>query len=198
MIDHLRGKLVLNEGGVCVIECGGVGYLATVSALTGAAMALADPEDATLYTYLAVRQDGIELYGFADRREMSCFKTMIGVSGVGPKVALAILSTLNPEQLALAVAQGDAVSITRAPGVGPKLANRMLLELKDKMDAALLPVGGEDILRASEPLGAAADEAAKALMALGYSRSQAQKAVSEVEAGMSVEDTIRAALRILR
>lgn len=154
---------------------------------------------ATLYTYLNVREDALDLFGFATEQELECFKLLISVSGVGPKAALAILSELTPDKLALCLATGDSKSITRAQGVGPKLAQRVVLELKDKLAKGLeLPADSPEIQAAG--LAAAdgnAAEAVSALTMLGYSQSEAAMAVSKLDGDLPVEELIKQALKQL-
>jgi Holliday junction DNA helicase RuvA len=198
MFYYLRGTLALNENNTAVVDCGGVGYQLAVSAMTAARLERVGVGEAvTVYTYMAFRQEAVELFGFYDRQELESFKTLIGVNGVGPKAALAILSTLTPEQFAMAVMSGDTRAITRAPGVGPKLASRIALELKDKVDATLVSGDMSDIVVAVEPQSDNAEEAVKALLVLGYSRGQAKSAVAQTDASAPVEEIVRAALRLL-
>ena len=198
MFYYLRGMLALNENNTAVVDCGGVGYQLAVSAMTAARLERVGVGEAvTVYTYMAFRQEAVELFGFYDRQELESFKTLIGVNGVGPKAALAILSTLTPEQFAMAVMSGDTRAITRAPGVGPKLASRIALELKDKVDATLVSGDLSDIVVAVEPQSDNAEEAVKALLVLGYSRGQAKSAVAQTDASAPVEEIVRAALRLL-
>lgn len=198
MFYYLRGTLALNENNTAVVDCGGVGYQLAVSAMTAARLErVGVGQTVTVYTYMAFRQEAVELFGFFDRQELESFKTLLGVNGVGPKAALAILSTLTPEQFAMAVLSGDTRAITRAQGVGPKLASRIALELKDKVDATLVAGDVEDIIAVSEPQSDNAEEAVKALLVLGYSRSQAKAAVAQVDASAPVEEIVRAALRML-
>ena len=132
MFYRLRGTLIHSEPGMAAVECGGVGFKCFTSMNTLRALPQRG-EEAVLYTHLNVREDALDLFGFATVSELNCFKMLTGVSGVGPKVALAILSELTPEQVALAVATGDSKSLTRASGVGTKLAQRIALELRDKV-----------------------------------------------------------------
>ncbi len=198
MFYYLRGTLALNENNLAVVDVSGVGYQLAVSAMTSARLERSGVgETVTVYTYMAFRQDGAELFGFYDRQELETFKTLLGVSGVGPKVALAILSTLTPEQFAMAIMSGDTRAITRAPGVGAKMASRIALELKDKVDAALVPGEMIDTVVAAEPATDNAEEAVKALLVLGYSRGQAKSAVAQTDNSAPVEEIVRAALRLL-
>ncbi len=198
MFYYLRGTLALNENNLAVVDVGGVGYQLAVSSMTSARLERCGVgETVTVYTYMAFRQEGAELFGFYDRQELESFKTLLGVSGVGPKVALSVLSTLTPEQFAMAVMSGDTRAITRAPGVGAKMASRIALELKDKVDAALVGGQADELVLATEPTSDNAEEAVKALLVLGYSRSQAKAAVAQTDAAAPVEEIVRAALRQL-
>jgi Holliday junction DNA helicase RuvA len=152
---------------------------------------------AKLYTYCNIKEDAFDIFGFHDLGEKRCFELLISVSGVGPKAALAILSTLTPEALALAVVSDDDKSLTRAPGVGKKLALRVILELKDKVgkQAAALKAEGFVVPALSAPAGKAAD-AAEALAVLGYTQSEISAALRTIDAeSMTVEEVIRAVLR---
>lgn len=196
MFYYLEGTVAHTEARIAVIDCGGVGYLCNVSDRTRGALTLGSR--AKLYTYLNVREDTFELYGFADMEEKNCFMLMTGVSGVGVKAALSILSSLSPEQFMLAVIGGDEKALVKAPGIGKKLAQRIILELKDKLKKEYTP-SGEDLY--FDPVVATSDklsEAQMALQALGYSERDAALAVKKVDAeGAGVEDIIRNALKSL-
>ena len=195
MYAFIKGYLAEKEQHAAVIDAGGVGYLLSISYGTYSALPeLGEP--VKLYTHLSVREDAMELYGFAEREELSVFQMLITVSGVGPKAALAILSELSPGRFAIAVSSNDVKALTRAAGVGPKLAQRIVLELRDKIaksGAATLQDGG-DLM--SAPSGNHAEEAAKALVVLGYSANEARAAVAKCQ-GDTVEDLIRLALKQL-
>lgn len=195
MYAFIRGYLAEKDQNSAVIDAGGVGYLLSISYSTYAALPELG-EEVKLYSHLSVREDAMELFGFADREELSVFKMLITVSGVGPKAALAILSELSPGRFALAVSAGDVKALTKAAGVGPKLAQRIVLELKDKIakSGAEIPTGGADFLEA--PAGSNAEEAAKALVVLGYSANEARAAVAKCQ-GDTVEELIRLALKQL-
>lgn len=146
MFYHVRGKLIHVEEGMAAVECAGVAFaLKTTNNTLSKLPAL--QSEVTLYTYFLVREGAMELYGFYDQGERNCFQMLLTVSGVGPKAALAILSHLSPEKFALCVATGDVKSITRAQGVGPKLAQRLILELKDKVQKEQIAkgVGMDDV-----------------------------------------------------
>lgn len=205
MFYYISGKLVHLEPTFAVLDVGGVGYRLTVSGTTYEAMpprSVSNPPEVKLFTYLAIREDDIELFGFASQAELSTFRMLLTVSGVGPKAAMAVLSLLSPEKFALAVCTDDRKTISRANGIGPKTAARIILELKDKLlkesggvigDGAVAPsvtpsVGGRGKL----------NEAIEALTVLGYSRPEALTALKSVDTDkLELEAIIRAALKNL-
>lgn len=193
MFYSLRGKLISVDNLSIAVECAGVGYKCNVTQNTLSELP-AVGEEVFIYTHLSVREDSMELFGFSKLNELNCFKLLTSVSGVGAKVGIAILSTLSPEQVALAIASGDSKVLTMAPGVGNKLAQRIILELKDKVANAqmTMPIGQSSF--AKVPKGNAA-AAINALSVLGYSQSEAAVAVSKFDENMSVEDLIRNALK---
>lgn len=196
MFYRITGTVVHIEDAMAAIDCGGVAYACSATANTLGKLAIG--EKAALFTHLAVREDAVELFGFAAREELDCFRKLTGVTGVGPKAALAVLSAFTPEQLAYFIATGDAKSITRAQGVGPKLAQRIALELKDKL--TLYPgATGVNARGAAVPgtAGAGAGEALEALLALGYAQAEAALALRGLEEGLSTQEQIRRALRAL-
>ena len=203
MFYYISGGLALLDINTAVVDAGGVGYRLTVSQTTYNALPRpAQPmPQVRLYTYMAVREDAVELFGFSTVEELSAFKLLISVSGVGPKAAMAILSLLTPEKFALAVCSEDTKTLSRASGVGAKTAARIVLELKDK----LLRDAKEDnstaaALETIKP-GASSNrltEAQDALMVLGYTRAEALSALRTLDtAGMELEEIIRAALKKL-
>jgi len=196
MFYSVRGKLIHIEDGLAVVECAGVGF-ALKSTNNTLSKLPALQSEVMLYTHFMVREDAMELFGFYDMGELNCFKMMLTVSGVGPKAALAILSQLSPEKFALCVATGDIKSITRAPGVGPKLANRLILELKDKVQNEQIAkgVGMDDIPAPAVLAGANLQEAISALVVLGYSQSEAASALGKLDPELPVEELIRQGLR---
>ena len=203
MFYYISGKLAHLETGVAVIDAGGVGYKLTISQTTYDAMppnrSVKEAPTVLLYTYMAVREDGIELFGFASETELASFKLLISVSGVGPKAAMSILSQLTPEQFACAVGLGDTKAISKAPGVGPKTAARIVLELKDKV-AKQLSVDTETDMAGRQELMSGKDvlsEAMNALLVLGYTRGEAANVLKTVDPALSLEDTITAALKKL-
>ncbi len=198
MLYSVKGKLIHKEPYLAVVECGGVGFKCVTTALALAKMGETGSE-VTLYTYLHVREDILELYGFADMAELSCFKMLLSVSGVGPKAALSVLSDLTPERFALCVATNDAKTITRAQGVGAKLAQRIILELKDKLkNADTSGLGGKDFASGAPiSVGGSAGEAVSALVVLGYAQSDAARAVKSLPQELSSSELIRQALKLL-
>ena len=206
MFYYLSGKLTLLKNDLAVIDVGGVGYKLTISGTTYEAMpanrSVKDPPIIKLFTYLAVREDGLELFGFATETELATFKLLITVSGVGPKAAMAILSHLTPEKFALAVCTDDKKAISKANGIGPKTAARVILELKDKL---MKEAGGSDFASAAPIAGVAPAaksgklaEATDALMVLGYSRAEAMAAMKDMDiANMELEEIIRLSLKRL-
>ncbi|MBQ8781609.1 MAG: Holliday junction branch migration protein RuvA [Oscillospiraceae bacterium] len=196
MIYSVRGKLIHKEPNLAVIECAGVGYacrttLSTVSKLDGIG------SEAFLYTYLHIREDAVELFGFADEKELNCFKMLISVSGVGPKAGIAILSDTTPERFALNVATGDYKAFTKTKGVGPKLAQRVVLELKDKISKEQLAAvkGGDEINYSAVTGGGNTAEAISALVVLGYSQTEAASVIAKLDPSLPVEELIRNALK---
>lgn len=196
MIYSLSGILDYTEPGFVVIDCGGVGFKCFTSMSTQASLP-AIGKGIKLYTHLAVREDAMDLFGFASKAELSCFRMLTSVSGVGAKVGIAILSELSPEQVAMSVASGDSKTLTRASGVGPKLAARIVLELKDKVKGLGAPV--ESIGSANVqgmPVGAGnAAGAVSALMVLGYQAGEASAVVAKFDPSLPTEQLIRLALK---
>ena len=193
MIYSVRGNLILMDAGYAVVECGGVGYRVQTSITTQKQLKL--NTETMLYTYLNVREDAMELYGFASKGELNTFKMLIGITGVGPKVALAILSDLTSEPIAMCVSSGDSKTLTRANGVGPKLAQRIVLELKDKIkgvvDTAGFDVGKGSVIADTGNV----PKAVAALAVLGYSAADVTPILSKLDPTMSVEAMIAATLK---
>lgn len=191
MIYSVHGTVEHTEPYLAVIDTGGVSYAVSTSLQT--LSRIKKGEQARLFTYLHLRENICELYGFASREELTSFKLLIGISGVGPKAAVSILSVGTPEKLALAVITGDEKALTGAPGVGKKLAQRIILELKDKLsrEVASVPSGGAGF---SMETGDALSEAQAALCVLGYSPVEAAMAVKGLEE-LPVEEMIRQALK---
>ena len=206
MFYFIKGPLVMSDLHTAVIDAGGVGYKLTISENTYRALPrMGAGGVVTLYTHLSVREDGVELFGFENERELSSFKMLLSVSGVGPKAAMAILSLLTPEQFALAVCTEDRQTISQANGIGPKTAARIILELRDKLmkerdidddlSTAILDHSAE---AAGAPARGKLTEAQDALLVLGYSRSEAQSVLKNIDTqALSVEDIIKEALKRL-
>lgn len=198
MIHSVRGPLLVREPRLAVIDCGGVGLRCHIT-MTTARQLPAPGSEAFLYTVLQVREDAMDLYGFATQDELRCFQLLTGVNGVGPKAALAILSELSPDKVALAAATGDHKAFTRAQGVGPKLAQRIVLELKDAVkalaasDEGWAPAADTGVASAA---GNAA-EAVSALAALGFTAGEASAAVGRLDSSLPVETLVRDALKSL-
>lgn len=193
MYYSLRGEVIHLETGIAVIECGGVGYKCQTTSNTQRNLSIG--AQAKLFTYLNVREDAMELYGFYTKEELSAYKTLIGVSGVGPKVGLAILSSLTPSQVSLAVASGDVKTITTAQGVGKKLAQRIILELKDKFN-----IGASQDTAVSNTVNVTAGNVPKAIEALtvlGYSSSDVAPFISTLDESLPVEKLIGETLKLM-
>ncbi len=194
MYYYIKGRLVYKDESGLAVDAGGVAYYMNTT-LTSMANAGNIGDEITMYTYLHVREDIMELYGFAAREEKRMFLMLLSVSGVGPKAALSILSVLTPERFALAVVTDDVKAITRAAGVGPKLAKRIILELRDKLKGEDLSVDTDaDETAAAEPITDSRAEAVSALVALGFSAADARNAVKKTDADLSVEEIIKKAL----
>ena len=196
MIYCLTGKIVKKSMNAVVLSCGGVGYYAQCPASVAGALPGVGRE-ATIYTVMSVTENDVSLYGFATEEQQACFEMLTAVSGVGPKVGLAILSVMEPERVALAISAGDHKAFKAASGVGPKLAQRIVLELKDKVsqeDVSAVSVGG-----AAPVQSMAADcvtEALEALQALGYTPAEARNAVQSVrDQSDKTDELIKLALR---
>lgn len=198
MFYSLTGKLInISEQSVAIL-CGGVGFKCFSTRTTISKLSAEKSDNVTVFTYLNVREDALDLFGFATEQELDAFKLLIGVSGVGPKAALAILSELTPDNFAVAVASGDAKAITAANGVGPKLAQRVIMELKDKI--ANVSFISEESSAVSGAVNTVSNlsntaEAVAALTALGYSQTEASVAVSKLSPSLSVEELIKGALK---
>ena len=187
-VEHLAPHLA-------VIDCGGVGYACHTTSYTLSALKVG--EKAKLYTYLHIREDLMELYGFATENEKNCFQMLIGVSGVGPKAALSILSATTPEGLATSIITGNEKALTVAQGIGKKIAQRIILELKDKLAKGQLPAeeayGGTGVTVIPQDT---ASEAAAALAVLGYSPAEVSMALKGIPVSeLSLEETVRQALK---
>ena len=196
MIYSLTGKIIKKTLNAVVICCGGVGYYAQCPASVAGALPGVGQET-TLYTVMSVTENDVSLYGFATEEQQACFEMLTAVSGVGPKVGLAILSVMEPQRVALAISAGDHKAFKAASGVGPKLAQRIALELKDKVGKGLADgtgFGGGAAAAAPAPSSAPA-QAVAALVALGYNTSDAAAAVARIDETLPVQDIIKIALR---
>lgn len=194
MIYSVSGKVIHTDAELAVVECAGVGYACRTTLST--LQKIAGREEVTLLTYLSVREDGVELFGFADQEELRSFKLLISVSGVGPKAAISILSAMTPQQFALAVATGDDKTFTQVKGIGKKTAERICLELRDKVEGDTISVRGQKSVTA--PIGGGnIGEAITALEVLGYSAGEAAGAISKLDPSLSVEELIKGALKQL-
>ena len=197
MIYCLTGKIVKKSMNAVVLSCGGVGYYAQCPASVAGALPGVGRE-ATIYTVMSVTENDVSLYGFATEEQQACFEMLTAVSGVGPKVGLAILSVMEPERVALAISAGDHKAFKAASGVGPKLAQRIVLELKDKVAKGFVDgISLEDVAGASAqtPAAQSSSQAIAALVSLGSSQSEAALAVSKIDATLPVEEIIKLALR---
>lgn len=210
MFYYLKGRLAKLDINFAVIDCGGVGYKLTISGTShevlGKKLSEGNEPEVKLYTHLAVREDDVELFGFATETELSTFRMLISVSGVGPKAAMSILSILTPEKFALAACTNDTKAISKASGVGAKTAARIVLELHDKLQKQMDSLPRGDMLGASGGTSAIGTgsgngrlaEAQDALMVLGYSRAEASSALKNIDiTGLDLEGIIKAALKNL-
>ena len=195
MLYSVRGKLIAIESNAAVVECGGVGYMCQTTMNTLKAVKL--NTEVTLYTYLNVRGDAVDLFGFATKAELETFKNLISVSGVGPKAGLAVLSELSPEQVAMAIASDDLKTITRAQGIGKKIAQRIVLELKDKLakaakeDSSFAQVAQNSVNVSTGNV----PKAIEALGVLGYSPSDVSPVLATLDSALPVEQLISLTLK---
>ena len=200
MIYSITGELVYADPNMAAVNVNGIAFQCDISLNTFQHLG-SNGSTVTLYTYMNFKQDGVDLLGFYDRSEVDAFKMLTGVSGVGPKAALAILSEMDPAKLTLAIAAGDYKDITRAKGVGPKAAQRIVLELKDKVAKGLEGGNASDTFVAAATATAAgnsnAADAVGALVMLGYSQSEAAIAVGKLDQTLSTEELIKQALKQL-
>ncbi len=200
MFYYLKGELAVCEVGTCVIDCGGVGYKLTTSTTTSQNLANKIGQNIKLFTHLAVREDGVELFGFGSTEERACFDLLIGVSGVGPKAAISILSMMTPDRFSLAVCTEDTKFISKTPGIGPKTAARIVLELKDKLSKDMMtasPTLGSSVTAKAAPVSKNLSEATEALMVLGYDKNTVLSVIKDIDPATEVGDIIKAALKKL-
>ena len=196
MIYSLRGKLTHKTNDLAVVECSGVGFACRTTTYTLSPLKVG--EEVFLLTYMNVREDAIELFGFGEAAELNCFKLLLSVNGVGPKAALSILSDMSPQGFALCVAQGDSKVLTRVQGIGKKTAERIILELKDKMTDRIGEISSDtyaELSKPAVPTGGNFSEAAAALIALGFNNNQAQKALAGLSPDTPVSEMVREALK---
>lgn len=199
MFSYLRGILADKASNYVVIECGGVGFKVYTSFTSITDPKCKEGSEVVFHTYLYIKEGIMDLYGFSTTEELELFELLISVSGVGAKGALAILSAMNPSKLSLVIATGDAQSIKKAPGIGAKIAQRIILELKDKIQSQSFADGGANVFSENIPVSSNdRDEAVNALIALGYTGAEAKNAVSKVSASVNdVEEIIKQALKNL-
>ena len=196
MIWSLRGTLICVDGNSFVVECGGVGYrcmapLGTISSLPPKG------NEVFVYTYMNVREDAVELFGFSSEEELRCFKLIISVSGVGPKIGLAVLSEYTPDKIFLFIASGDHKMLTKASGVGAKLAQKIVFELKDKIGASEAYTSDDISAVGNSMKKSNTSDAVSVLVSLGYSQSEAALAVGKLDPALSVEDLVKQSLTYL-
>ena len=202
MYYYLNGELAYRDLSTCVIDCGGVGYKLTVSFITSESLMSKLGKQVKLFTHLAVREDGIELFGFGSNEEKECFNKLTSVSGIGPKAAMSILSTMTPEKLAVAICTDDKKAIAKAPGIGAKSAARIILELKDKMSVGIVDeYASTYVVSPSAAVyvsNSAFSEAVEALTVLGYDKSTALSVLKGIDPSVTdVGEIIKLALKKL-
>lgn len=193
MFYYLNGKVTVKEQNMVAIDVGGVGYAVHTSYNTSSK--LEKGKEALVYTYCNIREDAFDIFGFIDLEELNFFKLLIGINGVGPKAGLAILSVANPASLALAIITGDEKLITKAQGIGKKIAQRIVLELKDKVAKDKIAQTEEFVVQTSD--SQTLSETISALMVLGYTQIEAQESLKGVSAELTSEQMIKEALKNL-
>lgn len=197
MIYSLRGKLTVKDMNFVAVECAGVGYGCRTSYSTVSQLG-AIGDEITLYTYMSVRDDNIELFGFSTTQELNCFKLLISVSGVGGKAATSILSDITPENFAFLVASGDSKAFTKTKGIGAKTAQRIVLELKDKISVEnFTSKSMPSVMPAVDVSSSAVSEAMEALMVLGYSQGEIAPLIRKCDSSLSTQELIREVLRLI-
>ena len=196
MFYYINGTVAVLEPNLAVLDCGGVGYACYTTGYTLSQLQVGKQQK--LFTYCNVREDAFDIFGFSTKEELNCFLRLIGVSGVGPKVALSILSCTTPSQFTLAVVTGDEKTLTMAQGVGKKMAQRIILELKDKLTGELPANNGTAAAVIPAGIGNKASEAAAALASLGYSQSEIGVALKGIDVeALPLEEIVRKALRAM-
>ena len=196
MIASLRGKLLYSDNQTVVLECSGVGFKCFASLKTLSSLPAVGGE-AFVHTYMAVREDALDLYAFSTIDELECFKLVTSVNGLGAKMGIALLSEFTPDQISFFILSGDAKALTRASGIGPKLAQRMVLELKDKISKGAVTLSSDNMLIQSTGKTPNSSEAIAALVALGFSQSEAAAAVSKLDQTLSTDELIKGGLKNL-
>lgn len=200
MYYYLNGELAICESGTCVVDCDGVGYKLTTSLMTSQNLSNKLGQKIKLFTHLAVREDGIELFGFESNEERACFNLLISVSGVGPKAAINILSMMSPDRFSLAVCTEDTKFISKTPGIGPKTAARIVLELKDKISKETIttsPSLNANTTTKSTTMSKNLSEACEALAVLGYDKNTILSAIKDIDPATDVGLIIKTALKKL-
>ena len=196
MISSVRGKLIYSDSQVAVVECGGVGFKCFSSLNTLSTLPKVGNE-VFLNTYLSVREDALDLYGFATVEELECFKLLTSVSGVGAKIGIAMLSDYTPDKITFFIASGDSKALTKSTGVGAKLAQRIVLELKDKLSKGPISLSSDTIAVENIGKSTASSEAVAALVSLGFSQSEASLAVSKLDPTLPTDELIKGGLKNL-
>lgn len=202
MLYYVKGYLVLNEDQKIAIDSGGVAYLMSVSANTQSyvsAKSFNGENEIKLFTHFSIREDGIDLFGFKDMEELTMFKLLVSVSGIGPKAAMSLLSYMTPEQISMSIYSDDKRSISKAPGIGPKTAARIILELKDKVGSVPSNVNTSVITTSASPQNTNKySEALDALTVLGFTRNSASDALRHVDIeNLELDEIIKQSLKKL-
>ena len=197
MFYSITGTICYVDSVSVALDCNGVAFRCFTSLNTLKQIGEKGAK-VTLYTYLSVKEDALDLYGFSTEQELECFKALISVSGVGPKAGIAILSELTPEKLVICIASGDNKAITRAQGVGPKIAQRIVLELKDKLKSYISSENREELAAINAAASSSAgEEAVDALVMLGYTKTEAASAVGRLDQSLPSDELIKQALRLI-
>ncbi len=196
MISSLRGKLLYSDNASAVIECNGIGFKCFASIKTLSSLPKTGSE-AFLYTYLSVKEDALDLYGFVDTNELECFKLLTSVSGVGAKTAISFLSDYTPDQISFYIISGDYKALTTVSGVGSKTAQRIVLELKDKIGKGTLNLSEDTVTVSRMDNRTNLSEAVAALAALGFSQSEASLAVGKLDSSLPTDELIKGGLKNL-
>ena len=196
MIYSLKGRITAKENNLAVIECGGVGYACRTTLNTLSALEC-DGGDVLLYTFMNVHEGGIELFGFFTKQELNCFKMLLSVSGVGAKAGLSILSDFTPEQFAMLIASGDSKTLTKTKGIGAKTAQRIVLELKDKITADVTGYDSTAVSLKTAVNNSARSEALEGLLVLGYTQGEVMPILAGLDENLDTAGFIRETLRII-